>query len=226
MAGIALGLLVFALTAFPATPAALIIGFVFSLAGRRQADLVALDFAHLTERVMLYIVFTFGEMIIAIASYFDGQVNLNTIFYSLMGFAVVVGLFMSYGFFYDRILDREMHITGNVYMFIHVFIIFALSNLTNALEFMREPEIALLPKNIYLVASFAVYYVFLFFTAPFTKNYRSCRFKFLPFYVSLAVFIVLMLCFYQISYISITLSVLFVFWTWLMEYRYWKQHIV
>ena len=36
--------------------------------------LVPVDFEHLTERIMLYVVFTFGEMIIAVASYFESGI--------------------------------------------------------------------------------------------------------------------------------------------------------
>ena len=56
------------------------------------------DFMHLSERAMLYVVFTFGEMIIALAAYFtgDGGFHWNTIYFSAMGFLIVVGLFLSY----------------------------------------------------------------------------------------------------------------------------------
>ena len=43
---------------------------------KNAVDLVSGDFSHLTERIMLYIVFTFGEMIIAIADYFKGGFSL------------------------------------------------------------------------------------------------------------------------------------------------------
>ena len=132
---------------------------------------------------------------------------------------------MSYGFLYDRLLDREMPVSGNSYMIIHIFIIFALSNLTNALEFMREPQISLLPKNIYLVASFAVYYVFLFLTAPFTKGFGKGKRNMWRFVVTVAFFIAIMLVFYKNPYISIIASVAMSFSVCFWEYRYYKNDI-
>ena len=88
-----------------------------SLSGRINAK-VPVDFAHLTERAMLYVVFTFGEMIIVIASYFSGELTLNAIYFSLMAFLIVVGLFLTYGVMYNRIIDRERQTVGTGYMLI------------------------------------------------------------------------------------------------------------
>ncbi len=120
------------------------------------------DFTHLSERAMLYVVFTFGEMIIGIAGYFDGAFSLRSTYFALMGFLIVVGLFLSYGVFYDHIIDREKRTSGLLYMLLHIGIIFAMNNITNGLEFMQQSEIALLPKVAFLVGSFILYFGFLF----------------------------------------------------------------
>ena len=86
------------------------------------------DFPHLSERAMLYVVFTFGEMIIGISSYFEGEFSLNGTYFALMAFLIVVGLFLSYGMFYDHIINREKKTNGLSYMLLHIFIIFALNN--------------------------------------------------------------------------------------------------
>ncbi|MBQ6265065.1 MAG: low temperature requirement protein A [Clostridia bacterium] len=82
------------------------------------------DFNHLTERIMLYVVFTFGEMIIAIAGYFEGSFSFNNLYFCAMAFLIVVGLFLSYGTVYDRLIDREMNTHGIGYILIHIFIVF------------------------------------------------------------------------------------------------------
>jgi low temperature requirement protein LtrA len=58
---------------------------------------------------MLYVIFTFGEMIIAIASYFsgDGSWDTSTLYFSLMAFLIVVGLFLIYGYVYDNLIDSR-----------------------------------------------------------------------------------------------------------------------
>lgn len=213
-------------TGLPLTPLGMLAGIIFTIIGRKKLDLVAVDFPHLTERVMLYVVFTFGEMIIAISGYFEGGFTLRNFFFSACAFLIVVGLFMSYGFMYDRLLDREMSISGNNYMLIHIFIIFALSSLTVALGFMREPAIALIPKTAYLIASFAVYYVFIFALAPFLKGYSGDLKWFRSFAIVLALFIVLMAALYRHPGISIVLSVAMTFLVWYLEYRYWRNTVI
>ena len=79
-----------------------------------------------------------------------------------MAFLIVVGLFLSYGMFYDHIIDREKQTNGLGYMLIHIVIIFAMNNITNALEFMQLDELKLMPKLLFLIGSFILYFVFLF----------------------------------------------------------------
>ena len=67
---------------------AILSGVILTLITRRSSGGGLVDFAHLSERAMLYVVFTFGEMIIAIAAYFrgDGRFHGGTIYVSLMTF--------------------------------------------------------------------------------------------------------------------------------------------
>ncbi|MBQ1659504.1 MAG: low temperature requirement protein A, partial [Clostridia bacterium] len=53
------------------------------------------DFPHLSERAMLYVVFTFGEMVIAVSNYFKDDVTFNNMYFAGMVFLIVVGLFLS-----------------------------------------------------------------------------------------------------------------------------------
>ena len=99
------GMIVYRFTGLPVTPAAMVIGIAATIIQRKKLDLVAVDFPHLTERVMLYVVFTFGEMIISISTYFRGDFGPMRLYLSLCAFLIVVGLFMSYGFLYDHILE-------------------------------------------------------------------------------------------------------------------------
>lgn len=59
--------------------------------GRRNYRLHASN-----ERAMLFVVFTFGEMVIAVAAYFkgNGNVHWNMIYFSMMAFLIAVGLFL------------------------------------------------------------------------------------------------------------------------------------
>ena len=183
------------------------------------------DFPHLSERAMLYVVFTFGEMIIGIASYFEGEFSLGGTYFAFMAFLIVVGLFLSYGVFYDRIINREKKTSGLVYMLLHIFIIFSLNNITNGLEFMREEEILLIPKMLFLVVSFLLYFGFLF--ALGSRHAKSkCR-KYNKLCINAAVigivFTALMLLFSTKMMINIAVTVLFVFIIFGMIYWYGKK---
>ncbi len=181
-----------------------------------------LDFPHLSERAMLYVVFSFGEMIIAISAYFTDDLSVRSIYFALMGFMIVVGLFLSYGIFYDQIIDREMDTNGLMYMLIHIGIIFAMNNITNGLEFMREEEIDLLPKVLFLVVSLVFYFVFLFALglgharARCQKYDRLCRMT----GAAGAVFILLMMVLRSQMIANIALTVFFVFAMFGMIYGY------
>ena len=199
------------------------IGAVLFIGQRKSESFV--DFAHLSERAMLYVVFTFGEMIIAIASYFDGEFSLRSTYFALMAFLIVVGLFLSYGVFYDHIIDREKRTNGLAYMMLHLFIIFAMNNITNGLEFMREEEISLLPKILFLSVSFLLYFGFLFALGNRHAKARCSRYK--QFCVQAAVigvvFAALMLILRSEMMMNITLTVVFVFLLFVMIYWYGKK---
>lgn len=203
---------IFVKTGFPISPFALVYGIVFTIITHKVNSLVPVDFAHLAERAMLYVVFTFGEMIIAVSDYFRGDFGFNTIYFSLMGFLIVVGLFQSYEIFYDHLLDREIITSGTPYMMIHIFLIFSLSTITAALEFMREEEVDLMPKILFLSISFIIYYFFLYLLVFFTKAKARPKKKFMITMVTtLIIFGVLMVLLREYMYINIALTVILVF---------------
>ena len=183
------------------------------------------DFPHLSERAMLYVVFTFGEMIIVIASYFEGAFSLRSIYFSLMAFLIVVGLFLSYGMFYDHIIDREKQTNGLGYMLIHIVIIFAMNNITNGLEFMQLDELKLMPKLLFLIGSFILYFVFLF--ALGNRHAKARCQKYRGFCLRAlavgAVFIVLMLLLRNHMSLNIALTVVFIFALFSMIYQYRRK---
>ena len=184
-------------------------------------DASLVDFRHLTERAMLYVVFTFGEMIIALASYFEGSFSASTAYFSLMGFLIVVGLFLSYEVFYNRIVDKNLPTSGRPYMLIHVFLIFGMNNLTNALEFMREEEIALLPKTIFLISSFLLFYTCLFSLFRSAKpEMRPRRELFLVSGFLSVIFVVAMLLLREKMALNIGISAAYVGFNFFLIYRF------
>ncbi len=193
---------------------AIVIGIVFTVIIKRNSVGAHIDFAHLSERVMLFVVFTFGEMIIAVASYFtgDGSFNLNTIYFSLMAFLIVVGLFLSYGLVYDHFINREGKYNGMIYMALHIFIIFFLNNITASLEFMREEDVAVLPKMIFLICSIIGYFLFLFSLKGYVKNCDKVPKSTLAVMVAVtALFAVVMILLREFMKVNIFLTVIYMF---------------
>ena len=189
----------------------ILFGIVATAMSSRTNMMVPVDFGHLSERAMLYVVFTFGEMIISITGYFEDRVSPAEIYFSVMAFLIVVGLFLSYEILYNKIIDRERTTNGTGYMLIHVFLILALNNISVALEFMREEEVALLPKTIFITVSFLLYFVFMFLLGLFAK--KRCVFN-ARFYAAMIVagisFFVLMIVFRTQMYVNIAISVIYV----------------
>lgn len=194
------------------TMAAVVFGIVMVWILPTPEDANLVDFRHLTERAMLYVVFTFGEMIIALASYFEGKFTLSTAYFSGMGFLIVVALLLSYEVFYNHIVDKNKPTSGRVYMFIHVFLIFGMNNLTNALDFMRNEEISLLPKMIFLVSAFLLYYICLFALLRYAKRQmRLCRGLLLSVGIAAFAFTAAMLLLREQMALNIAVSVLFAY---------------
>lgn len=198
----------------------ILFGLAATLFSRDVNSLVPVDFSHLSERAMLYVVFTFGEMIISITGYFEDKISLNTLYFSGMAFLIVVGLFLSYEVFYNRIVDREITTNGTGYMMIHVFLIFALNNISVALEFMRQEEVAILPKTLFITGSFILYFVFLFLADIYAKKTCACDMKYHEFVGVIGLsFLVLMIIFRTRMALNIAISVMYVFIIFLIIYR-------
>ena len=203
--------------------AAVLFGMGAVLPVGRQGGTV--DFPHLSERAMLYVVFTFGEMIIAIASYFEGEFSLRSAYYALMAFLIVVGLFLSYGVFYDRIIERENRTSGILYMTLHIFLIFAMNNITNGLQFMREETVELLPKVLFLIGSFVLFFCILFAVGSSHAKVRCGQYGRLCIRAGAAgaAFVVLMILLRGAMAVNVALTAAFVFAMFAILRQYAKK---
>ena len=170
------------------------------------------NFEHLSERVMLYVVFTFGEMIITVAAYFSDGFTLETVYFALVSFLVAAGLFFSYGFMYDKLLDRSRADNGTLYMVLHVFMIISLSCVTAALEFMRDAEILAGAKNAMLVISLLAFFLCLALTEHWSvRRFRMPRRFLLLLLAEFAAFAVLMILCTGHSYAGGAVVVVFIY---------------
>ena len=202
----------YSLAHFPLAWVSLVVGFFGSFFTRRIDALIPVNFEHLTERVMLYIVVTFGEMIVSIAVYFEDAFSFHTVYFSLLAFLIVAGLFLSYGFLYNHVIDRSMHTTGSSYILLHIGLLLALSNITAALTFMRDPGVNAAAKNALITISFLVYFVFLLIIGGFAKDCDKLKIRHILMLIGISIaYAGLIAIFYQNAYISIALSAAYVF---------------
>ena len=217
-------MLVYSITGVSIAYVPILFGIIATVLSGRVNMLVPVDFMHLSERAMLYVVLTFGEMIISITGYFAEGISPAGLYFSLMAFLIVVGLFLSYEILYNRIVDRERNTNGTAYMMIHVFLILALNNISVALEFMREEEVALLPKMMFITGSFILYFFCLLILVRFEKE--SCRYdiKFYAFAGAIGIsFFILMFLLRANMYLNISVSVVYVMAFFLILYKHGRM---
>lgn len=203
----------------------IVFGMVMTRLFSDETKAEMIDFTHLSERAMLYVVFTFGEMIISVASYFDGDFSLNSVYFSSMCFLIVAGLFLCYEVLYDHIIDREMRTTGITYMIIHIFLIFGMNLITTSLEFMRDEQVLLWPKTLLLIGAFLLYYFCLFALQRFAKpELKLCRRFVVPIAGMTAAFVASMLLLREHMRLNILISVVYAFAVFLKIYLFSRQN--
>ena len=217
-------MLVYSVTGISAAGVPIAFGIIATMLSGQVNRAVSVDFAHLSERAMLYVVFTFGEMIIAVSSYFSGFRSFTSVYFSAMAFLVVIGLLLSYGMLYNHVIDRERRTSGTGYMMLHVFIILALNNISVALEFMPEEAIAVKPKNAFLAGSIVLYYVFMFLTELYGKRRQRFARSFKLLLLSLGgLFLLLIGLLRENGYITIAITVVFVYGITVIMHFYGKR---
>ncbi len=212
--------IVYTFTGVPVAYLPVLFGIAATFISGRTKMLVPVDFRHLTERAMLYVVFTFGEMIISIAIYFTNEISAGSIYFSLMAFFIVSGLFLCYEILYNRIIDRDRTTNGTTYMMIHVFLIFALNNISVSLIFMRRAYVDVFSKIVFITVSILLYFFCLFMLSYYSKSDRKFSRGFIARVIVIwASFLLLMVLFRENMYVNIAITVIYVFVTVLLMYR-------
>ena len=199
-------------TGFALAPWALVFVLVSLILMRNSEIRLEVDFPHLAERVMLYIVFTFGEMVLGITGYFDDGFSLMTLYYSLMAFAIVVGLFSAYGHYYNHLMNPDTKIGGSAYMLLHIVMILALNNITAAMEFMQKPSIPVLPKTFFLTVSILIFYLCLLGTQRYASFRVENRTRFYTvFLIVAAAYLIAAILLSHNAMIGIALTVVYIY---------------
>lgn len=145
-------------TGFMLSPFALLFGFLIRLRNRRYLLEHPADFPHLTERILLLVILTFGEMLIGIGSYFHPG---ESVFFNISAFMIAAGMFLSYGFYYDNVLEHHRKASGLGILMLHIPMVLAINSTTIALELFAEKEEYSAMKPVFLLLALLLYYVLL-----------------------------------------------------------------
>ena len=175
-------------------------------------------FAHLVERCSLLTIIAFGETIVAIAVYMSGSAD---IWFSILVFALVVGMFLIYIYERDNMTDHHKDTNGMVYLTITGWIILVIGNITVGLEYMQMQEIALGPKSAYLAAGLVLYLSTSFLLGFFNKAEYTYSAAYIAGRLGTCAFIVVVALVTNfnplVSLVCSTLAVYFALWhEWLL----------
>lgn len=191
------------------SPVALIVGYVGKLKEHAVYDKRPCDFPHFAERNLLLVILTFGEMIIGISGFFSEG---DHILLNILSFLIVIGMFLSYGFFYDNVLDHHKKTSGLGYLVIHVIMILGINSTTIALELLARPLIPVFPKTMWMVLTMFVYYICLISTERYAKEQLKMDFaSMVKIGILLAGYIGLMLLAGHNQLLGAIITVIFVF---------------
>lgn len=119
-----------------------------------------INFPHLLERLTALIIISFGESIVDIANYFGIK---NFSIYSILIFIIIGSLFMTYITQFDHFIDEQkINETGNRLIYLHYPILFGLSLITVALDFINENELSKQTASWILFVGISLFYLGIF----------------------------------------------------------------
>lgn len=190
-------------------PAALLFGYTARAFEYRYYKKRTVDFPHLSERVLLLVILTFGEMIIGISEFFHGGSN---ILLNLFAFLTVVGMFLQYGFYFDNILEHHKRTSGLGFLSLHVVLICSINSVTIALEFFSREGMAQFPRLLFLLLSMISYYILLVGVDRYAKDcFRSMGRLFFCTGALILLYVPAVLFLGRSPFSAITITMLYVF---------------
>lgn len=157
-AGLLISIPIYYFSGIACSPFIMLAAFVFRGMEHTYYKERPVDFGHLSERALLLVVLTFGEMIIGIARYFEVG---DPLYVNILVFMLVITLFLCYAFYYNNMHDHHRKTSGLWYLSLHVPLIMVINSITIILELCAEDEIPGRPKIIMLVALVSAYYILL-----------------------------------------------------------------
>lgn len=122
---------------YPILITGIVVSFLMPIFFHSSQKLVSINFPHLIERISLFVIITFGEMIMGIAAFFTPA---TLSFRSLLIFTILALLFLYYFGEFDHAIDESMQTQGLFLIYSHYPIIIEMIMITVAFSFLTQPE--------------------------------------------------------------------------------------
>ena len=114
-----------------------VLGWVLPGLLSSRMRVVPINFPHLTERLSLLVIISFGETIVDVAGGYFGAASFSLA--SVLVFVLVATLFVTYVVEFDGLARRDRAgITGNGMIYLHYPVLFGISSVTVALSYLAE----------------------------------------------------------------------------------------
>ncbi|MGI6590947.1 MAG: low temperature requirement protein A [Eggerthellaceae bacterium] len=122
----------------------------------RHLNAIPLNWGHLVERLTLFVIITFGEMVVGLAAYFTvGTLSAS----SLIVFATAVALFVYYILQFDYMLDESHpNLSTALVQYAHIPIVLGLGMTTVSFSFMLEAGVDHFFLVTFLYAGLALFF--------------------------------------------------------------------
>lgn len=127
---------------------------------RNQLSKVSVNMPHITERLGLFVLITFGESLVAITNILkDHTTEQETVFYACVSFILICTLWSSYFFPFEKTIDRKVQTNGQIILYGHFFVLLAIMMLAGTIELLHQnvlPQAILLA---FLYGSISLFYI-------------------------------------------------------------------
>lgn len=147
--------------------AGLLLALFFPLLNHQKLFGGSIHFPYLIERFGLFVILTFGEVIISILPLFQlGRITFQT----LMVFMIVALMFLYYVIFFDQMLDKGMKTSGLRLIYTHIPLILSLGIITAVFHFIEEQNANPLFVVCMLYGCLLLYFLSIFINSPYLKS--------------------------------------------------------
>ena len=159
--------------------------FLMPIFNTKQDAAFKINLPHLIERISLFVIITFGEMIMGLANYFTSE-TFNTT--SILLFLLMIFLFLYYFGQFDHAIDEASNSKGIFLIYSHYPIFIGLIMITVSMSFLVNPEANPLFVTAFFFTGIGLFQAAVLANSPYNKDYL--RFSKGDYLIQIMIFIV------------------------------------